>query len=179
MQSSLKSPFRNYRFFHLLLVLLGLSLGSAFSADTTNPVVQVRGEVDNPFELTTADFKSMSRVKVHARDHDGTEATYEGISLWDIIERAKPRLGEKANSGIARGCVVIHAADKYRATFALAELHPGYTDNKIILADERDGKPLSASQGPFQVIAPDKIHARYVRQVVALEVIFPGDDGKK
>ena len=48
---------------------------------------------------------------------------------------------------------------------------PGFTDRVILLADRRDGKPLSAREGPFQVIVPgEKKHARWVRQVIRLKV---------
>ena len=67
--------------------------------------------------------------------------------------------------------VVVEAADGYRAVFALAELDPAFTDRVILLADRRDGKPLSTREGPFQIIVPgEKKHARWVRQVIRLKV---------
>ena len=50
--------------------------------------------------------------------------------------------------------LVVEAADGYRVVFALPELDPGYTDRTILLADRRDGKPLSDREGPLQVIVP-------------------------
>jgi hypothetical protein len=51
------------------------------------------------------------------------------------------------------------------------ELAPSFTDRTILLADRRDGKPLSDREGPLQVIVPgEKKHARWVRQVVRLVV---------
>ena len=50
--------------------------------------------------------------------------------------------------------VIVEAADGYRAAFAVAELDPAFTDRVILLADHRDGKPLSTQSGPLQIIVP-------------------------
>jgi len=60
--------------------------------------------------------------------------------------------------------VVVEAADGYRATFALAELDPTFTDRVILLADRRDGKPLSAQSGPLQIVVPGEKKARPLGQ---------------
>jgi hypothetical protein len=66
--------------------------------------------------------------------------------------------------------LVVEASDGYRAVFALPELDPEFTDRVILLADRRDGRPLSDHDGPLQVIAPgEKWHARWVRQVIRLK----------
>jgi hypothetical protein len=68
--------------------------------------------------------------------------------------------------------VIIEAADGYKVAFALAELDSAFTSSKAILADKRDGKPLSAKEGPFRIVVPsDKRPARWVRQVTALRVV--------
>jgi|GEM_PF-6478356 len=47
----------------------------------------------------------------------------------------------------------------------------GGTSKTIKLADKRDGKPLDAKQGPWQIVATGELkHARWVRQVTALKV---------
>jgi len=68
--------------------------------------------------------------------------------------------------------VIIEAADGYKVAFALAELDSAFTSSKAILADKRDGKPLSVKEGPFRIVVPsDKRPARWVRQVTALRVV--------
>jgi len=53
----------------------------------------------------------------------------------------------------------------------LPEIDPAFTDRVIILADRRDGGPLTDKEGPWQVVVPgEKRQARWVRQVVALTV---------
>jgi hypothetical protein len=69
---------------------------------------------------------------------------------------------------------LIEAADGYRAVFALAEVDPSMTDQIVLVADRRDGKPLEDSLGPYRLIVPrDKLHSRWVRQVAKISVQSP------
>ena len=67
--------------------------------------------------------------------------------------------------------VLVEASDGYRAAFSLAELDPEMTDRVVLLADTKDGQPLSPREGPFRIIVPgEKRPARWVRKVRALTV---------
>jgi hypothetical protein len=71
----------------------------------------------------------------------------------------------------------VGAADGYRVIFSLPELDEAFTDRIVLLADRKDGKPLSEPEGPFRVIVPDeKRPARWVRQVVSLTVRRSGNN---
>lgn len=64
------------------------------------------------------------------------------------------------------------AKDDYRAVFALTEFDSDFTDRTIILAYERDGKPLDDHATPFQIIVPgEKRHTRWVRMVKTIKVL--------
>jgi hypothetical protein len=81
-------------------------------------------------------------------------------------------LGEQLRGKNMALFLLVEAADGYRAVFALPEIDPAYTDRIILLADRRDGKALSATEGPLRIIVPDeKRHARWVRQVVGLKIV--------
>ena len=63
------------------------------------------------------------------------------------------------------------APDGFQAVFALAGLDPVSTDNRVIVADTRDGSPLSDDEGPLRVVAPgDKYPARWIRHAIRLTV---------
>src|SRR5262249_21527632 len=132
----------------------------------------VRGEVENPLQLTLADLRAMPHLTVKAHDKNGEEVSFDGVALAEILERAKPKLTAKCCTNAANACVIVRAADNYRAVFALAEIQPDFTDRKIILADRANGRPLTEGQGPLRLLVPgEKIHARWVRQVKALDVV--------
>jgi hypothetical protein len=69
-------------------------------------------------------------------------------------------------------CLLVEAADGYRAVIALPELDPAFTDKQTILALLRNGKPVDEKEGPYRIIMPDeKRMARWVRQVTTLKIV--------
>jgi DMSO/TMAO reductase YedYZ molybdopterin-dependent catalytic subunit len=148
-------------------------------AETNNVVLSVRGELDQPLALTLADLQAMPRVEARAKEKDGTEAAFEGVSLAEILKRSKLRLTEKCCGNAANTCVIVRAADNYRVVFSLAEIAPEFTDRVVVLADSREGKSLPASVGPLRLVVPgEKVHARWVRQVTALEIVRVASESK-
>lgn len=131
----------------------------------------VAGEVPTPLKLSAQDFERLPRETVRAKDHDGTEAEYEGVPLVEVLKAAGVKFGHDLRGPALASYLVVEAADGYRAVFALPELDPASTDRVILLADRREGKPLGERDGPLQVIVPgEKRHSRWVRQVIALKV---------
>ncbi len=132
---------------------------------------QVMGDVASPLSFTAEEFAKLPRQTVRAKGHDGVESNYDGVSLVELLSRAGVPTGKDLRGKAMALYAVVEAADDYRAVFALAELDQAFTDRVILLADRRDGQPLSAREAPFQVIVPgEKKHARWVRQVVRLRV---------
>jgi DMSO/TMAO reductase YedYZ molybdopterin-dependent catalytic subunit len=133
--------------------------------------VQVSGDVSQPLTLSGADLAKLKRQTVRAKAHNGVESQYEGVALMDILAKAGVPGGNNLRGAALALYLVVEASDGYRATFALAELDPAFTDRVILLADRRDGQPLSAHEGPLQIIVPgEKKHARWVRQVIKLTI---------
>lgn len=149
--------------------VLFLFLSLTVSAQTAGIEVNVEG--GRAVQMTSADLARLPRREVKAADHDGVEATYSGIELREIIVPAGAKMGKDLRGPAVGQFLVIEGADGYRAVFSLTELDPDFSDKVVILADKRDGKPLDAKNGPWQVIASgEKKHARWVRQVTALGV---------
>ena len=89
----------------------------------------------------------------------------------EILRLAGVEFGEKLRGKCLALFLVVDAVDGYRAVFALPELDPAFTDQMIILADRREGKPLSEAEGPWRLVVPsEKRQSRWVRQVVALTI---------
>ena len=69
-------------------------------------------------------------------------------------------------------CLLVEAADGYRAVIALPELDPDFTDKQVVLAYLQDGKPIDEKAGPYRVVVPDeKRMARWMRQVTKLKIV--------
>jgi hypothetical protein len=121
--------------------------------------------------LRDSDLQEMPRKHVAVTDDNGRTATYDGVAVVDILLRAGALLGKRLRGTQMKCYVIAYAEDGYRVIYALPEFDPDFTDRVIILADRRDGHPIGPREGPFRLVAPDeKRHARWVREVTALDV---------
>ncbi len=145
------------------------------NALSLNVLLSVSGEVEHPLQLNSAELAKLPRHTERVKDHSGVEATFEGAPLVEILRMAGVKLGEQLRGQEMTTYVLVKAADNYQVVFAVAELDPGFTDRVVFLADQRDGKPLSAEEGPLRIIVPsEKRQARWVRQVTTLTVLHAG-----
>jgi hypothetical protein len=121
--------------------------------------------------IDAATLRDLPRRSLDATDEHGKTSHYDGVALRDILTKANVPGGHAIRGAAMLDVVVVAAADGYRIVFDLPELDPAFTDRVILLADMRDGAPLSAHDGPYQLIVPgDKHQARWERQVTALDV---------
>jgi DMSO/TMAO reductase YedYZ molybdopterin-dependent catalytic subunit len=134
-------------------------------------VVAVGGEVVTPLRLDAAALQKLPRRAFDASEH-GHAAHFEGVALADVLRVAGAPIGEALRGKNLALYVRVSASDGYRAVFALAELDPAVREGEVILADRRDGHALDAKEGPFRIVAKeDKRPARWVRQVVAIDLL--------
>jgi DMSO/TMAO reductase YedYZ molybdopterin-dependent catalytic subunit len=160
---------------HILLALAGLALlfpsfARAQAGEHAEPVwLRVGGDVAHPLEIGPSDMQLLPRRAVQAKDHDGKAVSFEGITLSDILVLAGVPTGEHAKT--LDMYLVVEASDGYRVAFSLPELNSTLTDKVVIVADSRDGKPLTATEGPLRLVVPDeKRQARWVRQVITITI---------
>ena len=115
--------------------------------------------------LTRSDVESLPHVKVT------THATFEGVALRAVLEKAGVEFGHSMRGKRLASCLLVEAADGYRAVIALPELDPDFTDKEVVLAYLQDGKLLDEKAGPYRLVIPEeKRMARWVRQVKTLVV---------
>jgi DMSO/TMAO reductase YedYZ molybdopterin-dependent catalytic subunit len=146
-------------------VLVGTHAPAALAA-AGEVVFRLGGDIERPQQWTLDDLAKLPRREVRARDRDGNEATFTGVALVDLLRLAEVPLGEKLRGSHMALYLLIEAADGYRVVFALPELDPAFAERVVLLADRRDGQPLSTAEGPLRLVVPDeKRHARWVRQV--------------
>jgi DMSO/TMAO reductase YedYZ molybdopterin-dependent catalytic subunit len=137
--------------------------------------LEIRGDVTNPRRIDAAELRKLPRAETHTLDprNPGKEIVYSGTPLIEVLKAGGLKLdsGEAGFRETASITVLVDGSDGYRAAFALAELSPDLTDRVILLADAKDGQPLSSREGPFRIVVPgEKRPTRWVRQVTAVEV---------
>ena len=122
--------------------------------------------------LSRADLEALPHVKVTASEHSSGPVNFEGVTLKSVLEKGGVAFGESMKGKRLTNCLLVEAADGYRAVIALPELDPAFTDKQTLLAFLRDGKPLSEKAGPYRIVIPDeKRMARWVRQVTTLKIV--------
>lgn len=133
--------------------------------------IAIGGRVARALHVDAAKLRASPRRALDAADH-GTAAHWEGVPLADLLREAGVPLGEALRGRNLALYVRVTAADGYVAVFSLAELDPAMHEGMVLLADRRDGAALDANQGPFRLVVPgDRRPARWVRQVVAIDVL--------
>jgi hypothetical protein len=132
--------------------------------------VTITGVSGRAIDLSAADLFHLPQYTVRTADH-GTPTTFVGVLLTDLLAKVDLPTGDKFHDTAAGYYLLVEGADGYRAVFAWAELDSTFMDKSVYLVTHRDGKPLSAKDGPFQLVAPgEKRNARWVRQVTALTI---------
>ncbi len=162
--------------FLLILVLFCPSIALAQPASPSapgrsEPVLRASGATGHYLVFTQADLAQLPRVSANVVDEKGNKAVYEGVPVSEILRRLGAPVGKDLHGKAMDLYLLVTASDGYRVVFALPELDPGFTDKLVLIADHRDGKPLSPAEGPFRIVAPaEKRHARWVRSVIDLSL---------
>jgi len=152
--------------------LLLLSIAFSLQAQNTS-TLSISGEVTTPLELKLADLASFRQISHTVKDRDGKEHEFSGVALIEILEKAGVTTGSKLRGENLAKYVLISASDSYEVLYALAEIDPEFTDQVILLATKKDGRPLANGEGPFRIITPnDKKPARWIREVRSIKVEF-------
>lgn len=147
-------------------VLLLFSAAVALSQQVT-----IESETGKQTVLTRPDIESLPHVKVTTRGSE-MSATFEGVALNTVLEKAGIEFGHSLRGKRLASCLLVEAADGYRAVIALPELDRDFTDKEVVLAYLQDGKPLDDKAGPYRIVIPDeKRMARWVRQVTKLKIV--------
>jgi DMSO/TMAO reductase YedYZ molybdopterin-dependent catalytic subunit len=150
------------------LLFIGLSHGIAAEAAE----IAITGDIPQPVTIKDTDLATMPRETVTIPDQDGTQISYEGVPLREILKKAGVPLGKDLRGKALASYVLAKAHDGYQVVFSLGEIAEEFGNESILVADKRDGKPLFAYQGPFRLVCPkDKAGARSVRMLETIELV--------
>jgi hypothetical protein len=157
----------------LALTFAWTALGQAPAAQAPASVaLTVSGDVPMPLKLTLAELAAMPRQTAKIPNPNGGDFTYEGVSLFDVLKRAgAPTEGALRGNALV-SYVLAKASDGYQVVFTLGEIDPSFGKTTILLADHRDGAPLTGNQGALRLVVPnDHEGARSVRMLETLEFV--------
>jgi hypothetical protein len=161
--------------FSLLLCLAA----TAFAADPALRIEGISGRdgvVKPAQQFSLAEIAAMPRTTVQAKTHDGKDHTFEGVAMAELLKRAGLPQAENVRGPVLARYLLVTAHDGYRTVFALPEFDPAFTDNRALLADKMDGKPLDDHDGPLHLVMPnEKREARWVRMVERIELLSAPD----
>jgi DMSO/TMAO reductase YedYZ molybdopterin-dependent catalytic subunit len=125
-----------------------LSYGATPKIDLKSWRLRVFGLVEEPFELSWAEFTSLPTVTVQTDIHCVTrwsklDTVWEGVSFKEIVQRAKPLPEAKF--------LMQHSYGGYTTNVPLSEL----LDDQVLLAYKYGGELLSPDHGgPMRLVVP-------------------------
>lgn len=140
--------------------------------------VRVSGAVKNAraFDLAalqqlTADNSGPMDVICASGAVVGTVNNFRGARLTDVLDAAG--LDFEGHKDDRRMVVVARATDGYTVTFSWNELYNTMVGEEVLIAWEKDGKPLEPHEGQLLLISGKDIKTgpRHVRNLNALEVV--------
>jgi hypothetical protein len=153
-----------------LLMLAVFVCGPPAAADAP-AVLRVVGLDGNELRITADQWAALPRETLDVIDHGGSPARFEGVSGRDVLKLASAPLGKELRGANLAVYVVAEAADGYRVVYSLTEFDSGFKDATILIADKKDGKSLSAEEGPLRIVVPgEKRPGRWTRQLIVLKM---------
>lgn len=159
-----------------LLPIVCISLSCAFSThihgQQSSYTIEVKYLREPSQTYNEQEIKGLPVHNVRVKEQNDQEATYAGVTLYDLLELSPAPVGESLRgAGLGLG-VVVEATDGYRVLFSLPELDPAFNKKMVLLAYSRNDQPLDQHLGPLRLVIPaEQRHARWVRKVSKIYVL--------
>ncbi|MBI4235810.1 MAG: sulfite oxidase-like oxidoreductase [Chloroflexi bacterium] len=142
-----------------------LSYGATPRVELRTWRLEVRGLVEQPYQLSWAELRALPAVAMTADFHCVTgwsrlDNLWEGVRVRDLLERARPRPG---------------------AAWALATCYGGYTTDlplealladNVLIACRHDGRELEPDHGgPARLVIPSRYGYKSAKWIAGLEIL--------
>ena len=136
-------------------------------APPAGPLVVRFGDKSATWTATTLAALPHVTVTIH-NEHTKADESYSGVPLIALLTPLG--VNEKPHGKDLRLYVVAEGSDGYEAVYSIGEVTPDVHNATVIVADTENGKPLT-DDGPLKLVATgEKRPARWVRNLVALDV---------
>jgi DMSO/TMAO reductase YedYZ molybdopterin-dependent catalytic subunit len=153
-----------------VLMLAGL-LCTAAAADPAAIGLRVTALDGTEIRITAEQWASLPREAVTVVDHGGAQVRFEGVPAREVLKLGGAPLGKEMRGANLALYALAEARDGYHVVYALSEFDEGFKDTTVLVADKRDGKALSADEGPLRMVVPgEKRQGRWTRQLVGLKL---------
>ena len=131
----------------------------------------LRGLAGQTETLSAADIAKLTHERVSV-EHGGETVIYSGPDVADLLRDVGAPFGNRLHGEGVNDVVFVTGSDRYRVVLTLPEVDASFHKGAhVILADQADGKPLNAHEGPYRlVVDADLKPSRSVHGVVLIEV---------
>jgi hypothetical protein len=121
--------------------------------------------------LTVSDLAKLPQVTVHVHNaHRNTDEDYTGPLVSDVLALAGLAPTHENEAAILHTYVVAAATDHYSVVYSAAEMEPGFSNSKVIVAISKAGGP-NTEGGEIQLINTDGARpARWIHGLTTLTV---------
>ncbi len=161
--------------FRAALLALCLAAGpAALAQDASKPAPQIElsGAGIGAQTLTRESLAALPAVEADVAFQTSkgeSKGHYKGVLLWTVLQQAGLAKGGDIHAAL-RNSFVVTGRDGYAIAFSVGEIAPDFGAKPMMLATERDGKPLPPEEGLRVIVPGDKRGARNVRDVVKIEL---------
>jgi hypothetical protein len=161
-----------FRWLSLLAIFIGGAMHAHCAADDGAPALIVQNAAGKERAFGPAVWGKLPQKKIQAKDpHSGLTSIYEGVLLSDLVRAAGASLGKELRGPFLAAYVLAEAKDGYRVVYSIGEVDPDTGNAQILVANKKNGEPLSALEGPYRFVLPqDKRGARWIRQVTRVSL---------
>ena len=149
----------------LVLAVAAALLATAAHAQT----LTLKGPSGQTATVTDAQLRDLHRLTVQTGW--GDHHSYAGAPVSDLLALVGGPSDVKLHGPALDQIVVVTGADGFIAVMSIAETARSFRDAPVIVADEIDGKPLDAKEGPYRLIIGGELKAaRSVRMITMIEL---------
>ena len=156
-----------HRFRSFVLILCGMGMPAATAFAQSHAAHAPASAVPARMELAwdPALIAGLPRHDITIDVH-GTPLRCDAVALVDLLRRAGAMPADPLRGPHLACRVEVVASDGYRVVFSLGELDPSLGKQAVYVADQCNGKPLDAREGPARLLVPgDSRPARSARQI--------------
>ena len=147
---------------------LALTLTAAVTAAHAQTLT-INGPDGHTATVTDAQLRDLHRLSVTAAW--GDHHVYAGAPVSDLLALVGGPSDVKLHGPALDQIVVVTGSDHFIGVMSIAETARSFRDAPVIIADEVDGKPLDAKEGPYRLIIGGELKpARSVRMVTTIEL---------